>query len=407
MRYNNGLTSILINNENSLTASAIVFVKVGSVDEKTSQAGLSHFVEHLMFKGSKNYPGDCFSKNIENFGGEINAATSKEFTMYYINVQKDFVEKSLKILADIIQNPLFLKDEIDKERKVIIEEIQRHFDNPGSVLYEKFYEAIYKTSALKNSVIGTSDVINNISSEEIYEYYKMHYVPEKMLVVVSGSFDKEKIKKVICNTFAKFRKQKVPNEPLLKEKIWDGKNIIKYGKVEVGYMLSGFLVSDIDDEDLYVADLATDILGGGKSSRLYKFLYEKEHLVYAIDASFSVEKGGGNVCIASVFEPKNVKEIKKEIENRIEDVITNGISEEELNRSKLLLKTDWQFSNETPYDIADKFGYWNLMGNAEFIYNYLRKLYSFTNKDVVKFFKKYYSKNAISHIALLPNKNCC
>ncbi|MDR2811491.1 MAG: insulinase family protein, partial [Endomicrobium sp.] len=106
MKYNNGLTSILINNENSLTASAIVFVRVGSVDEKISQAGLSHFIEHLMFKGSKNYHGDSFIKNVENFGGEINAATSKEFTMYYINMQKDFVEKSLKMLADTMQNPL-------------------------------------------------------------------------------------------------------------------------------------------------------------------------------------------------------------------------------------------------------------------------------------------------------------
>jgi len=407
MKYNNGLNSILINNENSLTASAIVFVRVGSVDEKASQAGLSHFIEHLMFKGSKNYPGDSFSKNVENFGGEINAATSKEFTMYYINMQKDFVEKSLKMLADTMQNPLFPKDEIDKERKVVIEEIQRHFDNPCSVLYEKFYETIYKTSALKNSVIGTSDVISNISSEEIYEYYKTHYVPEKMLVVVSGGFDKEKVEKVIGDTFAKFEKQKVPSEPLLKEKSRAGKNITKYGKVEVGYMLSGFLASDIDDEDLYVADLATDILGGGKSSRLYKFLYEKEHLVYAIDAYFSVEKGGGNIYIPSVFEPKNIKEIKKEIEKQIEDIIANGISEEELNRSKLLLKTDWQFSNETPYDVADKFGYWNLMGNAEFVCSYLKKLQGLTSKDVVEFFKKYYSKDAISHTALLPNKSCC
>ncbi|MDR2427397.1 MAG: hypothetical protein LBD19_00400, partial [Endomicrobium sp.] len=113
------------------------------------------------------------------------------------------------------------------------------------------------------------------------------------------------------------------------------------------------------------------------------------------------------IYIASVFEPKNIKEIKKEIEKQIEDIIANGISEEELNRSKLLLKTDWQFSNETPYDVADKFGYWNLMGNAEFVCSYLKKLQGLTSKDVVEFFKKYYSKDAISHTALLPNKSCC
>jgi predicted Zn-dependent peptidase len=404
MKHDNGLTSVLINNENSMTASAIVFVRVGSVDEKPSQAGLSHFIEHLMFKGSKNYPGDSFSKYVESFGGEINAATSKGFTMYYINMQKDFVEESIKILADTVQNPLFPKDEIDKERKVVIEEIQRHFDNPGSVLYEKFYETIYKKSALKNSVIGTAEVIANVTPEEIYKYYKEHYIPGNMIVIVSGGFDKDKIEKVINETFGKFKRQPAPQCQLIKESLHAGENVTEYGKVEVGYMLSGFLAPDVNDEDIYVADLVADILGGGKSSRLYKFLYENKHLVYAIDSTFSVEKGGGNIYIASVFGPNNLEAIKEEIEKQIEDIIDNGVSEEELNRSKLLLKTDWHFSNEMPYDIADKVGYWSLIGNPDFIYSYLNKLELPTSEDIINFFKKYYSKDTISHVALLPKK---
>jgi predicted Zn-dependent peptidase len=402
MKYGNGLTSILINDKNSLTASVIVFVRVGSINEKPSQSGLSHFIEHLMFKGSKNYPGDSFSRNVENFGGEINAATSREFTMYYINIQKDFIEESLKMLADTIENPLFPKEEIDKERKVVIEEIQRHSDNPGSVLYEKFYETIYKTSALKNSVIGISEVIENVTPEEIYKYYKTHYVPENMVVVVCGGFDKEKVDIILEMTFGKFKKQPATGEPLLKEEDRSGKNIIQYGKVEVGYMLSGFLASNIDDEDLYIADLAADILGGAKSARLYKALYEKKHLVYAIDSTFCIGKGTGNVYITSIFEPKNLDYIKEEIEKQIEDIINNGITEEELNISKLLLKTDWQFSSETPYDIADRLGYFSLVGRPDYVPNYLNNLKSMTSKDVINFFKKYYSKNTISHVILLP-----
>ncbi|MDR1086908.1 MAG: insulinase family protein [Endomicrobium sp.] len=304
MKYDSGLTSILINNKNSMTASAIVFVRVGSVDESPSHAGVSRFIEHLLFKGSKNYPGDAFSKNIENFGVEINAATSKEFTMYYINMQKDFVEESLRMLADAIQNPLFPEDEISKERKVVIEEIQRHMDNPDAVLYEKFYKTIYKKSPLKNSIIGKAEVIANITHKEICEYYKLHYVPEKMIAVVSGGFDNDKTAKIIGDTFGKFKSQPIPEEPILKEDAHAGEHIIEYGKIEAGYMFSGFLASDIDAQDVYVADLASGILGGGKSSRLYKSLYGKRHLVYAIDSTFSVEKGTGNIYITSVFEPK-------------------------------------------------------------------------------------------------------
>jgi predicted Zn-dependent peptidase len=374
MKYDNGLTSILINNKNSMIASAIVFFRVGSVNESPLQSGVSHFIEHLLFKGSKNYPGDAFSKNVENFGGEVNAATSKEFTMYYINIQKDFIEESLKMLADTIQNPLFPEDEISKERKVVIEEIQRHMDNPDSVVYEKFYKTIYKKSSLKNSIIGKAEVIANVTRKEIYEYYKLHYVPEKIIVVVSGGFDNDKTEKIIGDTFGEFKSQPMPEEPILKESTHAGEHVIEYGKIGVGYMLSGFLASDINAQDVYVTDLASDILGGGKSARLYKSLYEKRHLVYAIDSTFTVEKGTGNICITSVFESKNLESIKEEIERQIEEIVNNGITEEELNRSKLLLKTDWQFSNETPYDIADKVGYWSLMGNSNFVSNYLDKL---------------------------------
>jgi predicted Zn-dependent peptidase len=145
-----------------------------------------------------------------------------------------------------------------------------------------------------------------------------------------------------------------------------------------------------------------EILGSGKTSRLYKSLYLKQHLVYAIDVAFSTEKGAGNVYIMSVFDPKNICEIKTEIKKQIKNIVSNGITEEELRRSKLSIKTDWKFSLETPLGIANTFGYWHLMGNAEFITEYIKKLESFTCSDIVKFFKKYYSQKTIFNVALLP-----
>jgi zinc protease len=403
VKYENRLTSVLINDKNSLTAAAIVFVRAGSVDEKPSQSGLSHFLEHLMFKGSKNYRGDLMSRNVENMGGYINAATAKEFTMYYINIQKDGLEESIKMLADAMQNPLFPQDEIDRERKVVIEEIQRHSDNPAAVIYEKFYETIYAESALKNSIIGTSQIITNVSREEIYSYYKTHYIPAKMIVVISGNFDETAVEKLIGETFGKFEEQSTSPDPMLFEKNHDGKDIIEYGKVETGYMLTGFLGPAINEEDIYAADMAVNILGGGKSSRLYKAMYERKHLVYSTASYFMTEKGTGNICIMSVFDSKNLKKIKDEIKKQIEDIIDGGIAEEELNRAKLSIKTSWNFSLETPFDIADNIGYWHLMGSPEFVTEYIKKIESMTIGDIVGFFKKYYSPATISNIALLPS----
>jgi predicted Zn-dependent peptidase len=402
VKYANGLTSVLINDKNSLTAAAIVFVRVGSIDEKPSQSGLSHFLEHLMFKGSKNYTGDLISRNVENMGGYINAATAKESTMYYINIQKNGLEKSIKMLADVIQNPLFPQDEIDRERKVVIEEIQRHFDNPANIIYEKFYKTIYVKSALKNSIIGTPQVVANVSRDEIYVYYKTHYIPAKMIVAISGNFDEIAAEKLIGETFGKFEKQSASPDPMLFEKAHDGKDIIENGKVETGYMLTGFLGPAINEEDIYTADMAVNILGGGKSSRLYKAMYEKKHLVYSTASCFMAEKGTGNICIMSVFDSKNLKRVKEEIRKQIEGIINTGVAEEELNRAKLSIKTSWNFSIETPFGIANNIGYWHLMGNPNFVAEYMKKIKNTTADDIANFFKKYYSPTAVSNIALLP-----
>lgn len=402
VRYDNGLEALLQSDKNSLAASVCVYVRAGAVDEKPSQAGLSHFLEHLMFKGSENYPGDLMSRNVENLGGYINAATSKEYTMYYINIQQDGVEETVKMLADTMSSPLFPQEEIDRERKVVIEEIQRHSDNPFSLLYDNFFEAIYQESAMKNSIIGDAGVIANVSRDEIYAYYGAHYVPEKMKVVITGNFDEKKIEKLVCETFGKFEKKAAPADPDVMEKTRAGKDIIEEGNVEMGYMVSGFVGPDIASDDIFTADLAAAVLGGGKSSRLYRILKEQKQLVYSIGASFMTSKGSGISYVSAVFDPKNFDEIRAETAKQIEDIINNGISQEELRRAKLGIKTGWSFSLETPFDIAYNCGFWTILGRPEAMAEYMPKIEALSAEDIRNYFVKYYSPDKITTAAVLP-----
>ena len=402
VKYDNGLTSILRSDKNSLAASVAVYVKTGAVNEKPHQAGLSHFLEHLMFKGSKNYPGDELSRRVENMGGYINAATGNEYTFYYIDVQKDGVEEALKMLADTMQNPLFPEDDINRERKVVIEEIQRHSDNPFSLLEEIFCNNLYKESALKNSVIGTEKIIAAVSRDEIYAYYSAHYIPQKMTVVVCGNFDEEKIETLINDTFGKFEQKPLPAEPLLIEPFHAGTHTVNKGKVEVGYMFFGFPGPDASSDDIFAADLAAHVLGGGKSSRLYRVLKEEKQLVYSIAASFQNMRGTGAVYISAVFDPANYEEIKKEIDFQIRRMLDEGISEEELRRAKLSLKTSWSFSFEKPFNIGYAFASWHLMGRPEVAERYLSKMEALKASHAGDFLRKYYSKDAVSSAALLP-----
>lgn len=402
VRYENGLVSVLKHDENSLAASVNVYIRTGAVDENPKQSGLSHFLEHLMFKGSENYPGDMMSRNVENLGGYINAGTGKEYTVYYINTQKDGIEEAVKMLADTMSSPLFPQDEIDKERKVVIEEIQRHYDNPISVLYETHFDNVYEKSALRNSIIGTENIIANVSREEIYNYYSTHYVPGKMVVVVAGNFDKQKISSLLKDTFGKFEKKPVPDDPQLIEELYKGKENIIYGKTETAYLISGFIGPEIASDDIFVADLAMTVLGGGKSSRLYRVLKEEKQLVYSIGSSFITSKGSGMASIFAHFNPENLNTIKSEIKDQIEDIINNGVSEEELKRAKLSMKTEWSFSFETSQDIASAYGYGILLGRPDLVDNYINAIQTLTSEDVQDFFSKYYSHDKFISTALLP-----
>jgi zinc protease len=404
IRYRNGLKSILISNKYSFVATIIIFVMVGSVNEKPFQTGLSHFLEHIMFKGSKNYPGDLMSRRVENMGGCVNAVTSKEFTAYYINVQKCGVTESIRMLADTMQNPLFIQSEIDREKNVVVEEINRHFDDPMAAIYEKYYKAIYATSVLRNSIIGTSNVVLNTSRMEMCNYHKVHYVPEKMVVVVSGDFDEDSAMKAIDETFGKFRKRARASLKGLSfaEKTLKGNNVVECGNVELGYMLLGFIGPGAIENDVYTAELAANILGGYKSSRLYKTLYRERHLTYSIESSFVIESGSGNVCVMSVFDSKNVEEVREEIVKQIENVANNFIAEDELNIAKILMQANWSFSLETSFDIAYNYGYWHLVGNPAFMVEYIKRVESLTAHDIKNFFERYYSREKISSVTLLP-----
>ncbi|MDR1195343.1 MAG: insulinase family protein [Endomicrobium sp.] len=402
VKYDNGLTSILRSDKNSLAASVAVYVRTGAVNEKPHQAGLSHFLEHLMFKGSKNYPGDALSRRVENMGGYINAATSSEYTMYYVDVQRDGVEDAVKMLADTMQNPLFPEDEVNRERKVVIEEIQRYSDRPFAVLDETFTENIYEKSALRNSVIGTEKVISSVPRDEIFDYYAAHYVAQNMTVVISGNFDEDKISALVGETFGKFEKKPLPEEPLLFEEAHEGKEIAKKGKVEVGYLISGFLGPDASSDDIFAADLTMQVLGGGKSSRLYRVLKEEKQIVYSINSSFQTMRGTGCVYITAVFEPENYEEIKKEISVQIQNILDNGITVEELERAKLSMKTGWSFAFEKPSNIGYAYGIWNLMGRPEIVDEFLAKMAALKVSDAQEFLKKYYNKDCVINAALLP-----
>jgi predicted Zn-dependent peptidase len=404
MNFKNGLTAILKKDTSVPIVSVYIWVKVGSINEKPEQAGLSHFIEHLVFKGTKNYPKSTeILENIENMGGYINAATSKEYTCFYIDIQKDGYIEAIKMLSDIVTNPLFPENEIIPERKVVIEEIQRHKDNPHSQLFEYFMSTIYKQSAYKNSIIGTEDVIANIPREEIMKYFKQHYIPSRMVISVVGDIDIKETKKIISETLGQNQNSDTAlSEPDIIEQNDKGVELTKTDKLAHTYMLVGFLGPDMSSKDIYVADIALNILGAGKSSRLNRIIKEEKQLVYSIGSSFMTLNGTGANYISAIFEKDNCEKVQDAILQELDKFVQDGPTQEELDKVKINIKADWLFGLQTVNEQANQLGYWGLFNHSEVFKNYLSNIEKVTVEDVKNYMKKYYSKNKLSKVVIFP-----
>lgn len=404
MNFKNGLTAILKKDTSVPIVSVYIGVKVGSINEKPEQAGLSHFIEHLVFKGTKNYPSSTeIMENIENMGGYVNAATSKEYTCFYIDIQKDGYIQAIKMLSDMVTNPLFPENEIVPERKVVIEEIQRHKDNPHAQLYEKFMNTIYKQAAYKNSVIGTEDVIANIPREEIVKYFKQHYIPSRMVIAVVGDIDIKETKKVISETLGQ-NKNTNPSlvEPNIIEQDFKGTEFTTTNKLAQTYMLAGFLGPDMNSKDVYVADVALNILGAGKSSRLNKVLKEEKQIVYSINSSFMTLNGTGTSYISVIFDKDKYEQVKDILIKELDKFTIEGPTQEELQKIKVNMKSDWLFELQTFNEQASLLGFWTLFNHLEIFENYLENIEKITIEDVKNFMKKYYSKDKLSMVVVFP-----
>lgn len=404
MNFKNGLTAVLKKDTSVPIVSVNIWVKVGSINETPKQAGLSHFIEHLVFKGTKNYPKNTqIMEIVENMGGFINACTSKEYTCFYIDIQKDGYIEAIKMLSDMVTNPLFPEEEIVPERKVVIEEIQRHKDNPHSQLFEHFMSTIYKQSAYKNSIIGTEDVIANIPRQEIVKYFKQHYIPSKMVISIVGDIDIKETKKVISETLGQNQNSNENYiEPTIIEPYTDGKEFTTTDKLEHTYMLAGFLGPDLSSKDIYVADVALNILGSGKSSRLNTVLKEQKQLVYSISSSFMTTAGTGVNYISAIFEKNNCDKVQETLIQELDKFTKEGPTQEELQKIKTNIKADWLFGLQTVNDQASQLGYWKLFNHLEVFENYLSKIEKVTAEDVKNYMQKYYSKEKLSKVVVFP-----
>ncbi|MEW6557543.1 MAG: pitrilysin family protein [Elusimicrobiota bacterium] len=397
------------NTSTDLTA-IYIWVKVGSFDEDKDNSGISHFIEHLIFKGTPTKTQKDIAPEIEKLGGIINAATSKDFTCFYTIVPSSYTLKATEILTDAVLNPVFPEDEIEKERKVILEEIKRKDDNPQSQLFDEFYKLVYEPTSYGKPVIGTAEIVTKLNRTDFLSFHKKFYTPQNIIVVVSGNFDRKSIFYVLKNGFSKLPKSKYTKKTNMKEfsnpevQKSDSKIIIKKD-VAHPYILMGFTGASVENTDQYALDLVSYVLGSGRASRLYKKLVEDTKLAYTIGCSFSTHRGPGLFYVYAECPSENTNSLINRVSLELLDITVNSVTNDELNRAKTLLIRDKLLQEQTPDGKAETIGFYATLGNPEIVKNYIKNIKKLKPQNIKKVMSKYLIFSNIPTVIITPLEN--
>ena len=403
-KLDNGQTVVVQEEHNNPIVTIDTWIRTGSIDENDSNSGVSHFLEHLFFKGTKAHPTGEFDKLLESKGAVINAATSKDFTHYYIVIPSKFFDLALSLHADMLLNPQIPRKELEKERKVVLEEISKNENAPDRKLYRNLTTMMYTEHPYKREVIGSSKIIETIRREEILEYYNTHYAPSNMVTVIVGDVNTDDVLKKISQNFSseprKLQKSTFKREKTLTEK----KTHTEKADVNSGYMLIGFRGVPIEDNDTYALDVLATILGDGRSSRLYQSVKENKQLAYSIGASNSSLRDDGIFYVSAQFTPGNVKKVENAVFSEIEQIKKYGVTDKELNIGKNIIEKDTYYSRESVSNIATGIGYTlTLTDNPDYYRDYLANIAKVTTEDIKRVANKYLAESKAAVSILLPN----
>lgn len=384
---NNGV-SIITKEVHNKVISFQIWFKTGSRTEDDVNNGISHFIEHLIFKGSTKRKSNDLSKEIESVGGRLNGGTSKDYTYYYFTIAKKFFDIGLEGMMDCVLNPLFDEKELEKERDVVVEEISRQKDNPNACLFNLVSEASYENHPYKRPVIGKEKIIKSVSKETISKYYSENYVPENMIIVIVGDFDTGKMIKKIRQYFLTFNKKELKVNPKVKA-VFSQAKLVEQTNFQQCYMALSWLAPDVDNEDTYAMDVLATSLGQGRSSRLYRELKEKQQLCYSIGASYSTMKDEGLFVVYSELDGKNSDILEKNVIEEISRIKENGITISELNKVKTMIENNYIFDHETNEEIASSLGYYEVISSYKLELSYIDSIRQVSLDDIKRTANKY------------------
>ena len=387
----NGLT-VLFEEKKGNSVVVEVMAKVGSNNELKEEAGISHFIEHMLFEGTEKRPNNwLISNEIEKVGGEFNAYTTNERTCFYAKVAKKHFALSLEVIADIIKNSLFKLEDIKREKNVVIKEIDLINDEPRYYQWDLLQRSLFSKHPSKNPVYGDKKVIRNLTREKLVDYFNKHYCVNNLVVSIVG--DVKNWKKLVKENF-KVMGKKIPKKINIKEPVLKS-NIIKKEKKKIvnTYMVCGFKTCITQHPDAYILEVINGVLGRGQSGRMFTEIREKKGLAYDVGTQNINESTYGYFSVYATIDKVNIKKVKSLILREIEKL--KDLKDKDLREAKNYVEGSYLLDLEDSQKVADQMLFWEQVGDYRLMNSYLKKIRTVTSKDVKRVINKYFKHHAL------------
>lgn len=403
-RLKNGLTVIIEEEHSAPVVSLQMWVKVGSADEPEKWSGISHVFEHMLFKGTATKKVGEIASMIESVGGEINAYTSFDNTVYYTTVPSRYFATGLDVIGDSIQHSAFDPEELSKEIDVVLEEVRMNLDKPERQMYMALIRNAFSVHPYRREVLGTVDSIKSITRKDILDTFKKWYIPNNMTLVIAGDIDADEVLAAVRDEFKDFKKGPDPHteraaEPAQK-KLRTG--LLEKDVKDARFGMA-FHIPDVKSEDTFALDVLQLVLASGQTSRLVKRVKIDDELVHSISSYPMSLKDPGLFFITATLEPENIDATIDATFEEIERLRKLGPDYEELERAKFNIESNFIYSRDTTRGIADKLGYYEtLMGDPIYEKEYIKNIRKVSAEDIQRVIGKYLTPRNMTLEALVP-----
>src|SRR5580700_6923282 len=323
-----------------------IWIGTGSREEAPHEAGISHFIEHMVFKGTTHRSAEQIARSVDSIGGGLDAFTSKELVSYNVKVLDEHLPDAFDVIADLVRNPLFKKDDIEKEKGVILEELKMEVDNPEYLIHEIFASNFWKGHPLGRPILGTRQTIRSFDRDTVDRYYRQFYVPSNILVTAAGSLDHQRLVNLVEDQFADLKPRKTsklagppqPHAPL----VFRTKNSLEQVHVYVGVPSI-----EIAHEARFACFILNAILGGGMSSRLFQNIRERQGLAYTVYSELSMYRDAGCMLVYAGTSQKTAGKVIESVVHELGEIASHKVTPEELRRAKDHLKGSYVLGLES------------------------------------------------------------